>query len=292
MILDLKRRVLPVPPLVDARACAQALRRDAADLQDTRMAGQPQGQVEDVDAEIDERTSALDLLVGERAPRGDLTPAQGPCAHHVDVAQFTGIDDALRRPRFGLLAVPVSRRQDAPGLARDMHNVARFSRSARQRLLTEYVQTVAHRRHGDRGMVLVGRTDADRIQVFALQHLPIIGVDGRNAKGRGGTADSLGHGVRRGHHHNPLIPLVARQMAILGNTACSNDPHPHAVPRHLASSFCVISASWRALASLYAPPAILSSPVKVSLLQTCLQAAQEERQRLDVSPQLARPRRS
>src|SRR3954452_18202539 len=135
MILDLKRRVLPVPPLVDSGACAQALRRDAADLQDTWMPGQPQGQVEDVDAEIDERASALDLLVGERAPRGALTPAQGSCTHHVDVAQFAGIDDALRGPRVGLLAVPVSRRQDAPGLARDMHHVTRFGRSARQRLL-------------------------------------------------------------------------------------------------------------------------------------------------------------
>ena len=210
------------------------------------MAGQPQGQVEDVDAEIDERASALDLLVGERAPRGDLTPAHGPCAHHVDVAQFTGIDDTLRGPRVGLLAVPVSRRQDAPGLARETHHGARFGRRARQRLLTEHMQTLAQRGNGDRCMVLVGRTDADRIQVFALQHLPIIGVDGRNAKGRGCTVDSLGHGVGCGHHHNTVIPLVARQMAILGNTACSNDPHPHAVPRHLASSFFVISASCRA----------------------------------------------
>ena len=139
-----------------------------------------QGQVEDVDADVDGRAAAGDGLVDEAQALGQEAAAQELGAGVVDFAKHAGLEVFLEAHAVVLKPHVLGRHQDPVlgAVARGDHVADLLGRHG-QRLLAEHVQAVAERLDGDGSVASVVGADVDGVKLRAgLEYVGQIGEAG------------------------------------------------------------------------------------------------------------------
>ena len=136
------------------------------------LAEQVQGVVQHVHADVDQRSAAGLLAVGEpAAEHRDAAAAQPGGARVVGAPDLAGRDDRGERLDVGAQAVVERHLEDAPGLARGVHHLLPLVAVARDGLLAEHVQPALQRGDRDGGVQERRHGDAHRVEAGHVQQV-------------------------------------------------------------------------------------------------------------------------
>ena len=164
------------------------------------------GHFQDVDADVDERAAALQILAAEHAPVGDAAPAQRLDAAEQDAAELPRVEGLAHELRARVEAVLEGDHQFAIRVPCCGQHPFPGGGGVRQRLLAEDVAAGPQRVDGGLLVEPVGRADGDGAEIFLGQHLVPIGV-------RGGDAEALLvalHGRLGDVRHGDHLDVVAQ----------------------------------------------------------------------------------
>ncbi|MPN19138.1 hypothetical protein SDC9_166504 [bioreactor metagenome] len=184
----------------------------------------PQGQVKRVGADVDQRPSALLMLIEEDTPGGHGTAADGVSLGVVHIAQFTGFAGGLQIEAVGAVAVLITDRQKLSCFFGRIQHLLCFRIADRHRLFAHDMLARTQSVHGNDAVAAVGRTDIDRVQVKLQQILVVCKYFCvRGAELLGSRDSPLLANIAEGDDIRAAGELDAGQVLVIGDTAAPDD---------------------------------------------------------------------
>ena len=133
------------------------------------MPHKPQGQVEDMNPNVDAGTAAAVFLENKPAADRRPSPAQHPATGVVDIAERSCVYLVLQRAGRALKANVLRGHQLlARGIARRDHLANILGRGS-QRLFADHVLASRQRGNGQWGVIHVGRADVDNVDIWIAE---------------------------------------------------------------------------------------------------------------------------
>ena len=169
---------IPRAPRVGGIFLAAELVVDIAhDALDLVVVHHPQGQVERVGADVDQRAAALFVLIEEDAPGGNGTTTDGMRLGVVDFAQFAVLAQLLEVQGIGTLAVLVADGEHFAGALRGIDHLLGLGGGFGHGLFAHDMLARLERVHRDEGVGLVRREHMDHVDGLVLEQLLVVGAD-------------------------------------------------------------------------------------------------------------------
>ena len=201
------------------------------------IAHKPEGEVENVYANVDARAATAVLLENKTGARGRRRAAQHPGAGVVDIAQHAFVQLGFHRLRFARKAKMLSRHQQFTRFVPCGNHFFDERRVRRQRFFANDVFARTQRGNGQRRVVVIGRADIDDVDIGILKQHIGIGDEFLNAVFFAPFFEHLRIDIAACHQIGMFRCLPSRDVAA-GDAAHADDGDVQFF-RHCMSFLCV-----------------------------------------------------